>query len=347
MKMNVEELTFLALEQGFSTVRILAPDSAQNAAFLVCALPYGNNSGAVPPPRPDDYAVIAPFARFNYYGEAVFRLKKISLEIRKRHGGKKSDFRIFCNSRINEKQIAHRSGLGSFGRNGLIITREAGSLVILAMMSLPNVEIDSALRSGVLGAAAPRRGGREQRSAGAGRTGRINPACNIVCGSKHPHHAVGHLWRQRPSGRIIWRGETSPFPLCISCDAENPPCKLACPTGAVRGDGSIDLSRCIQWFASGNGETPPDEVRARWGRRLYGCTDCQDACPHNKKNIAGAETARGRLDAFINIHELLAMTDADINHKFKGTALGLSWLGAPAIRRNALCVANCGHFDRP
>jgi epoxyqueuosine reductase len=294
MKIQAGEPAALALENGFSTARILAPDSVRGAPFLVCALPYGNNFKDETPVNPAAYAVIAPFARFNYYREAVVRLKKIAREIRERHGGTKSDFRIFCNSRIDEKKVANLSGIGSYGRNGLIITREAGSLVVLAMMTLP--------------------------------TGTVNI-------------------EREPDGTLFRPSSPAPdfsshaFPFCKNCDAENPPCKIACPTGAVRGDGSIELFRCIQWFASGNGDALPEPVREHWGRRLYGCTNCQDACPYNKKPVSGAETSLGKLDAFINVSELLALSDAELKARFKGTAMGLSWLGAAAIRRNALCAA--------
>jgi epoxyqueuosine reductase len=299
MKIQAEKLIALALENGFSTARILTGDAVRPAAFLVCALPYGNKNKAEMPPNTVDYALIAPFARFNYYREAVVRLKKIAREIRNQHGGTKSDFRIFCNSSIDEKKIAACSGLGSYGRNGLIITREAGSLVVLAMMSLPGEQVDT-------GPEAERDVFRSPSPA----------PCSLL-----------------PN-----------FQFCENCDAENPPCKTACPTGAVRGDGTINLSRCIQWFASGNGEGPPEPVRARWGRRLYGCTNCQDACPHNKRAVTGVETSLGKLDAFINVPKLLAMSDAEIKAAFKGTAMGLSWLGAAAIRRNARCAAGASSF---
>jgi epoxyqueuosine reductase len=109
----------------------------------------------------------------------------------------------------------------------------------------------------------------------------------------------------------------------------------ACPTGAVRGDGSLDLKRCIQWYASGKEAAVPPAVAEKWGRRFYGCTCCQDACVHNRRPIRGVETVRGFLPAALNLEELLARSDEEIRARFKGTAMGLSWLGPGAIRRNA------------
>ena len=129
------------------------------------------------------------------------------------------------------------------------------------------------------------------------------------------------------------RPETGPFGYCGACGA--PPCVTACPTGAVRGDGTIDTRRCIQWYASGNGLDVPEPVLRRWGNRLYGCTDCQDRCVHNRKPVRGIATERGALPPSIDPSRLLAMTDEELVRMFKGSAMGLSWLGPHGIRRNA------------
>jgi epoxyqueuosine reductase len=216
--------------------------------------------------------IIAPFARRNYYREAVTRLQGL----RARLGGKKADYRILCNSPVPEKPLALASGLGALGRNGLIITPGAGSLVIIAAMTLP-----------------------------------------FALAGDGPEAGEG------------------PFPRCAGCDRERPPCMAACPTGAVRGDGSLDLKRCIQWYASGKEAAVPVTVAEKWGRRLYGCTACQDACVHNRRPIQGAETALGPLPAALDLRDLLAQSDPELKARFKGTTLGLSWLGPGAIRRNA------------
>jgi epoxyqueuosine reductase len=271
-------LVDLALREGFSRARVLP-------GLLVCALPYGNDSPAeTPPEHAEDCALIAPFARRNYYRDAVKRLQRIAAALRRQTGGEKSDYRIHCNSRIPEQPLAALSSLGSYGKNSLIITPESGSLVVLALMSLP-------------------------RATGERFTAPSPP--------------------QPPS-----------FPLCKGCDEKNPPCAAACPTGAIRAEGGVDPSRCIQWYASGNGLAVPTPVQRAWGKRLYGCTNCQDACPHNGKPIAGAQTTLGPLDAWVDARVLLTMSDAAVKARFKGTALGLSWLSPKAIRRNASCAVS-------
>jgi epoxyqueuosine reductase len=299
MKFSKNEIITKIVESGFSC-----------AAFfdntVVCALPYGNvedsaaNNAAANNAVADadtdaavtSRAIIAPFARRNYYREAVRRLQKIVALLRSGDSSyKKSDCRILCNSRENEKQLASMSGLGVYGRNGLILTREAGSLVVLAALTLP------------------------------------------VWGRYGGEAPVERVAKNR---RFVARGRLPPhdFPFCSGCPKDNPPCVASCPTAALAGDGRVELSRCIQWYASGNGEVP-DFVRAQWGRRFYGCTNCQDACPHNQKKIAGVQSSLGELGAYVDAHEILSLSDAGIKTKFKGTALGLSWLGPAALRRNA------------
>jgi epoxyqueuosine reductase len=306
------KLRTFVLSAGFVRARFLAPyqpDSRcpeqyrQGApSLLVSALAFGNVPpeeqdavGGVPPPG---MAAIAPFARRNYYREAVKRLQKISVELRGRYGtenpayGKKNSYRILCNSPVPEKPLAAACGLGAPGRNGLIITREAGSLIIIAAMTLPfDIPGDGPVTSD----------GKQQQD----------------------------------------------FPLCNGCDRgcdpETPPCVRACPTGACRGDGTLDLKRCIQWYASGKGDAVPGEVIRAWGNRLYGCTRCQDACVYNQRPIRGVASDEGPLPAYIDVGELLSLSSDELAARFKGTAMGLSWLGPDAIRRNARLAS--GTYD--
>jgi epoxyqueuosine reductase len=253
--------------------------------MLVTALAYGNQHEQTAT-VPVYAALIAPFARRNYYREAVKRLQGIAKQLRARFGGAKADFRILCNSRTPEKPLAVDAGLGSLGRNGLVITGEAGSLCVIAAMTLPYALEDCA---------------------------------NFVDGA----NKVGDT------------NKVGDFPRCVACDPKRPPCVAACPTGALRGDGTLDRARCIQWYASGNEETVPPDIARAWGQRLYGCTLCQDACIHNQRPIQGVLSNEGVLPAYLDARELLAMSDEAIKARFKGTALGLSWLSPKAIRRSA------------
>lgn len=299
----------MALDAGFSRVRILAPFIlSENASgfikrgvlqdrwgesspsLLVAALPYGNEDAAAGCASAEQdieencRAYIAPFARRNYYKEAVKRLQKLSQTFRRLftginaggiHADRRSSYRIFCNSPIPEKPLALACGLGSQGRNSLVITPEAGSLVIIAAMTLPfPLESDA-------------------------------PESNRS--------------------------------VCVRCGF----CVEACLTKAIRREGGIERNKCIQWYASGNEASVPRHIAEQWGRRLYGCTACQDVCPHNKKPIRGVETREGILPAYVDARKLLAMSDEEIKTFFKGTAMGLSWLKPKHIRRSARLALAC------
>lgn len=308
-----QEICTHALNAGFCEAKILSPFVADHyltaetdktncnsaPSILVCTLPYGNSrnpnqEGAQNGTRLHDTAKnafgisgktgftgrIAAFARKNYYAEAVSRLKTLSKELRSNFGGEKADFRIYCNSRINEKLLARDSGVGRTGRNGLLITETAGSLVIIAAMTLPFSCPDSAL----------------------------------------------------PKQGISMKEDD--FTVCACC--KEPACVKACPGSALNGDASMDRTRCIQWYASGNEEHIPEDIKKIWGKRLYGCTICQDVCPHNKRKLASVNCTKGVLPEEMDLETLITMSDEEMKTLFKGTAMGMSWLGPAAIRRNAI-----------
>jgi epoxyqueuosine reductase len=85
----------------------------------------------------DPHVLIAPFARRNYYAEAVARLKGVVRVLCQRHGFSRQALRIFCNSPLPEKALAVLSGLGSYGKNTLILIPGMGSLFVIAGLFIP------------------------------------------------------------------------------------------------------------------------------------------------------------------------------------------------------------------
>jgi len=55
-------------------------------------------------------------------------------------------------------------------------------------------------------------------------------------------------------------------------------CLPACPTGAIVAPGVIDGGRCLAWVLQKPGIIPR-HLRSAIGDRIYGCDDCQTACP--------------------------------------------------------------------
>jgi epoxyqueuosine reductase len=59
-------------------------------------------------------------------------------------------------------------------------------------------------------------------------------------------------------------------------------CIEACPTGAIVAPGVVDARRCLAWLLQVEGPFPR-EHRVALGDRLYGCDDCQEVCPPNRR----------------------------------------------------------------
>ena len=92
----------------------------------------------------------------------------------------------------------------------------------------------------------------------------------------------------REAGSMFFLGELFvdlPLPLtpavsghCGACTA----CIVACPTQAITAPYRLDARRCISYLTIEHDGPIPEEFRAAIGNRIYGCDDCQLACPWNK-----------------------------------------------------------------
>jgi epoxyqueuosine reductase len=58
-------------------------------------------------------------------------------------------------------------------------------------------------------------------------------------------------------------------------------CQSACPTGALAEPGVVDARRCLAWLVQAPGSFP-EQFRRALGNRIYGCDECQAACPINR-----------------------------------------------------------------
>jgi epoxyqueuosine reductase len=105
----------------------------------------------------------------------------------------------------------------------------------------------------------------------------------------------GQGWRgkntlvlQRDAGSFFFLGELFvdfelPFTEAVSghcgtCTA----CIDLCPTKAIVAPYQLDARRCISYLTIEHAGPIPIELRPLIGNRIYGCDDCQWACPWNK-----------------------------------------------------------------
>ena len=146
----------------------------------------------------------------------------------------------------------------------------------------------------------------------------------------------GQGWRgkhtlllHREAGSMFFLGEIyTDLPLppsqpasehCGTCSA----CIDVCPTQAIVGPYRLDARRCISYLTIEHPGPIPEAMRPLMGNRIYGCDDCQLACPWNKfarrsplpdfdlrQDMAGAA-----------LLSLWAWTEAEFLHRTEGSAI--------------------------
>jgi len=106
---------------------------------------------------------------------------------------------------------------------------------------------------------------------------------------------------------------------CGSCHA----CIDACPTGAIVAPYELDARRCISYLTIELKGSIPEALRPLIGNRVYGCDDCQLACPWNKYAQASGEAdfaVRNGLDD-AELVVLFAWTADEFATRMEGSAI--------------------------
>ena len=108
-------------------------------------------------------------------------------------------------------------------------------------------------------------------------------------------------------------------PHCGQCRR----CIDACPTGAIVAPYVVDARRCISYLTIELKGSIPEALRPAIGTRVYGCDDCQTACPWNKYARACAEgdfAPRHGLDT-ASLLDLFAWSERDFDERTQGSAI--------------------------
>jgi len=160
------------------------------------------------PARPEGaHARVARYAWVDHYTPLRAGLRAMAKRLR--DAGERAVSFADDNSMV-DREIAHRAGLGWFGKNANLLLPGAGSWFVLG--------------------------------------------CVVTTA-------------ELPIAEPVGDG-------CGTCHR----CLDACPTGAIVAPGVIDANRCLAWVLQQPGSIRP-ELRDAIGDRIYGCDDCQEACP--------------------------------------------------------------------
>ncbi len=147
----------------------------------------------------------------------------------------------------------------------------------------------------------------------------------------------------------VGEAEVLPPDLCGNCRL----CLEACPTGAIVEPYLLDARRCISYLTIELRGMPPEELREKMGRHVFGCDICQDVCPWNRETTAGggkefwpreaaeitgetAGEAGGESMFHPRLEWLAGLSEEEFQEIFRGSAVRRTkWRG---LLRNA-CIA--------
>ena len=133
----------------------------------------------------------------------------------------------------------------------------------------------------------------------------------------------------RDAGSFFFLGEIYtdlPLPVTPAVSAHCGTCRACldvCPTGAIVAPYELDARRCISYLTIELKGSIPENLRPLIGNRVYGCDDCQLACPWNKYAQVSDEPefdVRHGLDD-VDLAQLFAWTESDFNVRMEGSAI--------------------------
>ncbi|MYE67759.1 MAG: hypothetical protein F4236_06340, partial [Acidimicrobiia bacterium] len=163
-------------------------------------------------------------------------------------------------------------------------------------------------------------------------------------------------WTERlptgPDWATTARAATCCFPVpgAGSCWARWSPTRRCdppqngCPTAADIAPGVVDARRCLAWLLQAAGDFPV-EFREALGDRIYGCDDCQEVCPPNRRPESDTPDRPGdsAQDPTLDVLALLAAGDEDLMERYGRWYIPER--DPRYLRRNALVVlgnVGCG-----
>jgi len=88
-------------------------------------------------------------------------------------------------------------------------------------------------------------------------------------------------------------------------------CIAACPTRALKGNGTIDPRKCISYLTYFGQGLTPKELREPMGVYIYGCDRCQNVCPRNAAWLATDLSVNKKVVSKADAFDLSALLHMD------------------------------------
>lgn len=100
-------------------------------------------------------------------------------------------------------------------------------------------------------------------------------------------------------------------------------CIEACPTDAIVEPYVVDSRRCISYHTIELKGAIPTAYRTAMGDRVFGCDDCQDVCPWNRRApVSGHSAFMPRpWNEMPGLIEMLGLTPEEFRTRFKGSPI--------------------------
>lgn len=261
--------------------------------------------------RSPDLPQIASYAYgLDYHDVLRQRLQAAVEHLKERLGG---EWRICIDTApIAERYWAMKSGIGRLGKNGSVIVDNFGSYIFLVEI-LTTLPIASRTPSSPLPSSPS-----------------DSPTLSSSPSGSQSLSDPGSPFDSQPISESI-------LERCIGCDA----CLRACPQGALRGDGTMDARRCLNYLTiehrgAWEGESAEAMQTPAGQNTLYGCDICQRVCPHNHGIPPTQITEFSPLPNIMTLdsEEARAIDQSTFSRMFKGSPVKRAKL--TGFLRNAL-----------
>ena len=159
-----------------------------------------------------------------------------------------------------------------------------------------------------------------------------------------------HMLTHPAWGQEILLGEIiTTLPLacdapCADACAQCQRCITACPTGALRSDGQLDASRCINYLTIEHKLDISPALAAKIGSRVYGCDACVAACPWQTKapSCQNHDFRYYPERQLLDLRDCLDWDESTFQQRFKESPV--LRIGLAQLQKNArICLENLMH----